>query len=228
MANKNEIKFEQPSDLLVISNRYIVVIMSLLVFAILMLGYFFLLKPKMVSNEARQEQSKKNIASQEASERLLASLGRLESEYKNIQANRQADLEQLKKILPTNPQVAEIFVLAEKLALDNGLKLNSVDIAVDNNLNTEKSSASTVLKSLPLRFSLTRISNEEMVDFFPEGSILPFDPNVDDYSLFKNYIATLEKNLRLMDIQTLSLPALSTDPDHNMPSFNFSVITYYR
>ncbi len=228
MANKNEIKFEQPSDLLVISNRYIVVIMSLLVFALLMLGYFFLLKPKMVSNEARQEQNDKNIANQEASQRLLASLGRLESEYKNIQANRQADLEQLKKILPTNPQVAEIFVLSEKLALDNGLKLNSVDISVDNNSNAEKNSASTVLKILPLRFSLTRISDEEMTDFFPEGSVLPFDPNIDDYTLFKNYIATLEKNLRLMDIQTLSLPALSADPESNVPSFNFSVLTYYR
>ena len=228
MANKNEIKFEQPSDLLVISNRYIVVIMSLLVFAVLMLGYFFLLKPKMVSNEARQEQNDKNIANKEASERLLASLGRLESEYKNIQDNRKADLEQLKKILPTNPQVAEIFVLAEKLALDNGLKLNSVDISVDNNLSTEKNSASTILKSLPLRFSLTRISKEEMTDFFPEGSVLPFDPNIDDYALFKNYIDTLEKNLRLMDIQTLSLPALSVDPERNVPSFNFSVLTYYR
>lgn len=225
MANKNEIKFEQPSDLLILANRYVIVIMSILVFAILMLGYFFLLKPKMVSNEARQELNSKNAMNQEASERLLDSLAKLETEYKNIQTNRQTDLEQLKKIIPDNPQIAELFVLADKLAKDNGLFLNSVNIA--NTAESQTNNDSSVLKSMSLHFAVTRLTVDELRDMYPDNT-WPVDPSVDDYTLFKKYIATLEDNLRLMDIQSLTLPSLSAAEGHSMPSFNFSVITYYR
>lgn len=250
MANKNEIKFEQPSELLIIFNRYIIVIMSLLIFVVLILGYLFLLKPKIASNEARQEINNKNIINQEASKRLLDNLAKLEVEYKNIQSTRQEDLEQLKRILPTNPQIAELFVLAEKLAIDNGLKLNSVDTAQvsvgkpkQNNAPTDEDALpsevaatdqaeslgnkSVTLKTLSLHFSLVRISDKELKEIFLDQR-LPFDSSMDDYTLFKNYIATLEANLRLMDIQTLSLPALSTEISRSMPNFSFSVLTYYR
>lgn len=252
MANKNEVKFEQPSDILILINRYIVVIISILIFAILMSGYFFLIKPKMVSNEAQQAYNTKNMADRQASERLLNNLNKLKSEYETIQSERQADLEQLRKIMPTNPQIAELFVLAERLALDNGLLLNSVDISkidelttakVQNNVSVEEdilgespSPANTApvtkskksgLQTMSLHFSLTRLSEEDLINIFP-NQVYPFDPSMDDYDLFKNYIATLESNLRLMDVQSLSLPPLSTAEDDAAPSFNFTVLTYYR
>lgn len=247
MANKVDVKFEQPSDLLVFSNRYIILIMAALMFVILMLGYFFLLKPKMDSNVELQEVSGKNIASQEASQRLLNDLEKLQAAYQNIQENRQADLDQLRKIIPTNPQIAELFVMVDKLATDKGLRVASIDMAEDNSQaqkvskpvdkeddeegsNQPSAAALTnvekeLFKTMTLHFTLIKMRPADFEALYPDRPS-PFAAEPTDYQLFKEYLATLENNLRLMDIQTISLPAFNEN--NEQPSFNFSILTYYR
>ena len=251
MANKNkvDVKFEQPSDLLVFFNRYIVLIMAALIFIILILGYLFLLKPKMDSNTELQAASGKNIANQEASQRLLNDLEKLQSAYQNIQENRQADLDQLRKIIPSNPQIAELFVMVDKFAADKGLRVTSIDMAEDTEkteLNTKPTNTETEgeseeegeaaakpvdnaktkpFKIMTLHFSVIKMSSGDFAALYPDRS-LPFSDDQTDYELFKEYLTTLENNLRLMDIQTISLPLLGGGNDQ--PSFSFSVLTYYR
>ena len=51
MANKDKrnIQFEQPSEVLLLVNRYVMIVLAVIVLTIFVGGYWFLLKPKIAS-----------------------------------------------------------------------------------------------------------------------------------------------------------------------------------
>lgn len=128
LKDKKQVEFEQPSDFLLIINKYILVIVGIVVIVILSLGYLFFLKPKLEGIRTTQDESTETQERKLQNENLLTKIKELKNEYEDIKNNRSDELDKLKKIVPYDPQIAEIFVSADRLALEKGFKLVSINI----------------------------------------------------------------------------------------------------
>ncbi|MFA6466234.1 MAG: hypothetical protein WCV71_00010 [Patescibacteria group bacterium] len=252
---KKEIQFEQPSDLLLSANRFIIFIMAFVILAILIFGYLFILKPKINSissvkleNTVTDERRKKN-------ESLLTNLKELEAEYQDIMDNRQEDLVFLKKMVPQGPQVAEFFVIADSLAKKQGFRLLNIDIsdstpekkptikeAIPNansadaipeevaaQINTETASSSPaeintiddVLVNSDIKAMIVHISVSKTVG--EDDDTL----GLEIYNDFKDYVAQLENNIRLLDVQAIDFSEILAEGQAEY-IFNLDLITYYQ
>lgn len=241
-----KIQFEQPSSLLIFFNRFWIVITAILVGALLLGGYYFLVKPKMDQNDLLRDNALQVQTDRQNSEQLLKNLKALESAYQDIVKNRQADLDRLKAMVPTNPQVAEIFVVSDRLARQYGFQLLdinisdaeekkktpvSVSVSTDEDGNpvnpapttatsTTASKNTIALKTLSINFQVSPIARQD------ESGVILANAKT-NYQLFKDFLDALEKNLRLTDIQTVNFSSLQEGVS-SAPQFQFSVQTYYR
>lgn len=239
-----KIQFEQPSSLLIFFNRFWIVITAILIGALLLGGYYFLVKPKMDQNDVLRDNALQVQTDRQNSEQLLKNLKALESAYQDIVKNRQADLDRLKAMVPTNPQVAEIFVVSDRLARQYGFQLldinisdveekkkTSASVSTDEDGNpinpapttatsTTASKNTIALKTLAINFQVSPIALRD------ETGLVMVNAKT-NYQLFKDFLDALEKNLRLTDIQTVNFSSLQEGVS-SAPQFQFSVQTYYR
>lgn len=245
---EKKIQFEQPSNLLIIFNRFWIIITAILIGFLLVGGYYFLVKPKMDQNDVLRDNALQVQVDRNNSEQLLKNLEALETAYQDIVKNRQADLDRLKAMVPTNPQVAEIFVVSDRLAGQYGFQLLDINIsdvedkkktvvsasastdedgepitpAPANSASTAASKNTLALKTLAISFQVTPMALRD------ESDPIPVDADAKtNYQLFKDFLDALEKNLRLTDIQTVNFSSLQED-QKTAPQFQFSVQTYYR
>lgn len=248
--NKKEIQFEQPSDILLLVNRYLMIIIGLIILVILVAGYFFLLKPKIDSINISETRTTVTEERRLNNERLLVRMQELEAEYYDIINNRQEDLNILKKMVPADSQVAEIFLMSDLLAKKYDFQLVKIDIntnepartetspAVVDDLSQETGEATEVktpqaepntlgdllaasdIKTATVKFA---ISKEVEKDSAVLGAEI--------YDDFKDYLADLENNIRLMDIQAIIFDAINAEPGLDGAktyTFNLDLIVYYR
>jgi hypothetical protein len=228
MKNDKDIKFEQPSEGLLMVNRYIIVIMAVIILGVLAIGYFVLLQPKIDEIKAIEQTTEEEGGRRLNNEKLLRKIEELSAEYENIKEERSLDLESLKKILPNNPQVAELFVMSDKLAAERGFELSAITISenIENDRaveqaavtadeegdvayeksNEEKAIEELVevygdLKSLTIHLTLNRYTQFEEDK---NGDMVETSP----YESFKGYLSDLESNLRLIDIKSVTFGAL--------------------
>jgi len=248
MPSKKDIQFEQPSDLLIIINKYLTVVIGLIVLVILLIGYYILLNPKIIKIQDIQLATSQYIDEQQRDETLINEMKDLQVEYERILVSRRNDLDKIKSMFPDQPQFAELFVMADQLAQNRGFALRSVEFAEDvantqtapvleeirpeptgedASFQTPNSTRKdTELKSIivqmqvytPVEEGISKVSFGEPVE--PEDLLT-------DYENFKLFLDDLERNLRLMDIQTINFGALEEDPGIS-ELFDFSIITYYR
>ena len=216
----NDKQYNQPSVALKTVNHFLLVIMMVLGAAILLVGYFWLIKPKIDAITTQQNQIVSVEAKHDQDKRFVDSLKKLEAEYNDILSQRQADLDKLNKLMPQDPQIAELFSLSEKLAVANGFEVNSVDFSekIEDQKTTE------VVVDNGLRQVIIHLIVQKTLT--EEGE--PLD-GLTSYQSFKKYLDALETSLRLMDVQTVSFDSLvegSEDPQPDI--FNFDIITYYR
>lgn len=101
-------------------------------------------------------------------------------------------------ILPLEKDLPGIFVQLEALAIKNNLFLGSLDIAAGENLEEKEGVAARQLNKL----------------------ILTLNVKGGDYFTFKNYLADIENNLRLLDIKSIAYT-----PDSNV--YSLTLNTYY-
>lgn len=243
---KKEIKFEQPSELLVIANRFIWLIVLIIVLLVLTAGYFLVIRPILgeIANQEISATESQDV--RERNENLLRRLKELKVEYQNIRAGRQTDLARLRAVIPTDPGVAEMFVLADQLAAEHGFRLDKVDVVADkkdkksvatSNLSPDKvidsdqlvatsTPATTVLKSLVVHMTFTKVAPAEAgEEVLPPVGEEPEAVGPTSYQLFKEYLADLEYNLRLMDIHSVAFGELIEEED---AVFDISLLTYYQ
>ena len=123
-------------------------------------------------------------------------------------------------MLPSTPETAELFVLVNRLAADRDFQLVNIDIVekIKDKEETEPVEESS-LKTLNINFSLYKSVNSN-----EEETV---------YETFKLYLADLESNLRLMDIQTISFDILEEvieeEEDVEIGEvFTFSMIMHYK
>ncbi|MBT4210160.1 MAG: hypothetical protein HOE19_04600 [Candidatus Komeilibacteria bacterium] len=249
--DKKEIEFEQPSELLLLANRYIMFIIAFIVLAILFSSYFFILRPKIDSISSANLENTEELDRKVKNELLLTKLEQLEAEYKDIMNNRQEDLDLLKKIVPYTPQTAELFVISDQLAKKHDFQLLNISIsesapkrATGNRLVTDTSNLTDEAAAAQLD---EEFFNEEpavvsvddvlattgikstIVDLSVSKTISEDDEIVgaDVYTQFKNYISELENSIRLLDIQTIGFAEIAAEGEASY-IFNLDLITYYQ
>ena len=178
--------------------RYYRLVTFILIVVIVALSYHFILEPKY-----RQVGSggKFSLAAlkQEVVKRQehLNDLKRLIANYQNIS---QTDIDRLKKILPKGKDIPGLFVQFQALAEENNLLLASVSINETPETLIAKETAGTISK---LDISLDLVG--------AGGS---------DYEGIKEFLASLENNLRLFDVN-----AVYFNPDSTV--YSVDLFTYY-
>ncbi|RJQ35409.1 hypothetical protein C4566_00615 [Candidatus Parcubacteria bacterium] len=231
MTKDKEIKFEQPSEILIIVNRYVMIIMAVIILGILALGYFFLLSPKIASIKVIEQETTDIEQRRILNENLLTKIKQLQFEYDGLIEDREGQLSKLLKVIPDEPQLAELFVLTERLAKQRGFELQSINISEGStssgSVNPDGSSAVVSeegLKSLVIHANIAYGS--EAVEGDKKQSSDEEEVKT-PYQIFKQYLVDLENNLRLMDVQAVSFGSL--DPTlEGAVSFSFDIITYYK
>jgi len=230
MAKEKEIKFEQPSELLLIANRYVIVIMAVIILGILSAGYFLLLSPKIDNIKVIKQETSDIEQRRVLNENLLTKIKQLQTEYDSLIQDREGQLSKLLKVIPDDPQLAELFVMTERLAKQRGFELQSINIAdntnKENNRNVnaeEETEVAPGLKTLVIHITLAYGSEGDA-----EGESGDLEEETKTpYQVFKQYLDDLETNLRLMDIQAVNFGSLDPDLEGSI-NFNFDIITYYK
>ncbi len=220
MTSKNKQQFDKPSNLLLIFNKYIKIISLLVIFVTLIFGYLIVLQPKIdVIKSTKQNEIPEIQKKEDAIKQLLSKLNNLEQEYNTIKSKRSNDLEKLYKIVPNNADIANIFLIADRLANEHGFQLLSIDIAEPNNKSIIEKNKEKIKKGEKIK--------EEVLQSLIIHMVVAQVDNNDGYEGFKLYLAGLENSLRLMDIQTVNFEGFS-DNEESYSTFNFSIITYFN
>ncbi|PJC25330.1 MAG: hypothetical protein CO056_00820 [Candidatus Tagabacteria bacterium CG_4_9_14_0_2_um_filter_41_11] len=123
------------------------------------------------------------------------------SQYNTIS---QDDFNRLGKILPVSIDSGSIIVMFEDRARENGILLKKIDV-IESKEST--SDSTTALGALPLPYKTVGLS------FSISGS----------YASVLSFFSDLEKNLRLIDIKSISFSSSPSD----IYEFNVSAKTYF-
>ena len=148
----------------------------LAVLIVLILSFLFILKPKYTQiSQARQELKTKQeeFASQKS---YLDEVKKLLSNYQKITGE---DVEKITKVLPSEKDIAGLFVQMEAMARESGLNLLGLDIA-------EKG------------------ETPELAKFKIKESDITLNLTGGDYPAFKKFLSTVESNLRIMDVISIN------------------------
>lgn len=179
--------------------RYHILLTFVLAALLLASGYFIVLKPKILS---LQENGGKDLeilrVERVKRQAYLAQLQDVSRRYRQFDKNQ---LENFNQILPSNPDFAGLFVQLQNLASANNLVLSNV------NFNESVSDSEGEDKKLE---GIKKIGIGLNVAGAGEGS----------YEQLKSFIAALENNLRLFDIQ-----AVYFNP--GSPNYSLTLTAYY-
>jgi len=142
-------------------------------------------------------------------EDLLAKVENLKSRYEK----NEEELKKVNYILPTGEDVPNLIVQIEAIALESGVALESINISsVDGSGSTR------------------RPGQEATITEEKDYEILSIRLNISgQYEAFKNFLKTIENNIRLMDIQVFSFSLESSEALETVPifTFNLTLNTYY-
>ncbi len=178
-------------------NRYFNIFLAVLLVLILILSYFIFIKPKF--NQTLQA-IRANIAQQETlyaeQEKKLASLKAVATLYDKITA---ADLNKFNAILPNDYVKEKLFGELEEIITQNGFILGSVSLT--------KTAPAEILSASESK-SLGEIRAGLKI-----GAI--------DYAGLKALLKTLENNLRLFDVTTVSFSPAGQTAELNLTTYYY-------
>ena len=172
---------------------------------------FFLLSPSIKKfTEAKASVTEVSADEAEVND-LIKQVSDLETKFQKAKTERTNALLRLQKIVPENPEIAELFVLAEKLALNRGFILQNVDFSTESEqVATKKAVAGEEAEAVVPSSALAAVSINMTVSQIPPEEATGDDEEVapaiipNPYDLFKQYLDDLERNVRLMDVESLS------------------------
>jgi len=185
---------------------------------ILTLGYFFVLQPQISSIVSSNDSLNAINAKDKAAQDLAVNIEALTKSFSTLEASRNSDLKKLHSIVPQGEQLAELFVLAEKLAQRRGMVLSSIDVTS----LVEKAEK----KEAPKTEATTPVINDQGLQALSINMVVAqavADPTVDVYTEFKSYLDDLESNVRLLDIESVSF----SGAEGGLLAMNFTIKTYF-
>lgn len=174
------------NDFLIDYFRWLATMMVLSVFSI---GAFFVILPKYqeVSREVNETLADQDNKYKTVSQ-YVSDLRKVNAEYRAID---QASLERMRKFLPTKPETEELLVQMEALSKLHGLNLTALEVSAEG----KKTAASP--------FAGGNDSNASLAADIGRVKISISAKNV-DYNLVKDFLAGIEKSLRLLDVYNIS------------------------
>ena len=202
--------------------RFSLVINLVVVIAILLFGYLIIINPKWKEVNktgifARNTEIKKLEEDQKYLSRLKASLEKFE-------AINQDEIAKLSKILPPEEGLSELFVVLEALVNQSGLSLDSIDM-VKGSTPAQTAASPANNASGGAANTQTTPSNTRSKNVYAIDITMTISGNI-AYDNFKILLQNFEKELRIMDINTLSVD-LSSPAASAAGAYNISLKTYY-
>lgn len=161
--------------------QYFKFITPLTVVLILVFSFIFLLKPQY--NKVRVSGALNLEAKQESLNNKKDHLSQLKELAENYSGLSAGDIIKVEKILPREEDIPGVLAQLEKLAVDNGFNILSLDINSVQSLSRDKQQS--LVKKLSLSLAI-------------EGG---------DYASLKLFLDQLENNLRLFDVESLNFTA---------------------
>lgn len=173
-------------------------VIALTVFLILASGTFFVILPKYSLVEKKIEAANQTLKAKEI--KLTQYLKNLNELNENFKAVSSDELSKINVILPDKPGVEDLYSQIEKLVKNNGLLISSLNIPPIETVSASEIAPDDNREAKKVRINLNVVGA--------------------DYTSFKNLLRTLENNLRLMDVESVTF-----SPKEKNVSLDFT--TYY-
>jgi len=194
-------------------------IISLISFIVSLILIFVFVFP--LFSSAREIYSDLNQKRQEIEKlkELSGKIGKIEQDYDSISEA----VEKVLLALPEEKDLPQLLVQFEKIAVNNGLLLESIEFG-----EISKKEESDFIRSIKDYETLNQ--SKKMLSTFPNSSVLL--KVAGSYSAFKNYISALEKNVRSMDIYSIQFSndskMRSLFSDSGIFEFDLGINVYYK
>jgi len=182
-----------PGKSYVFLQKYFYYIIVVQIFVIFLLGYIFLIMPQ--ANKLFSGKQARALAEEQVQnsimvyDRRIKQLQEIVDAYDNIS---QTDIDAINAILPDQENIEELFAQINEMVKSNGLLLKSISLndQVDNAKVQQKSRVEITEKALNI---------EEQKSLKEVNLTLKISGA--GYQSFKNFLASLESNLRIIDVQ---------------------------
>ena len=195
-------------------------IISLISFIISLILIFVFVFPLFSSARAIYSDLTQKRQEIEKLKELSGKIGKIEQDYDSISEA----VEKVLLALPEEKDLPQLLVQLEKIAVNNGLLLESIEFG-----EISKKEESDFIRSIKDYETLNQ--SKKMLSTFPNSSVLL--KVAGSYSAFKNYISALEKNVRSMDIYSIQFSfsesgMRSLFSDSGIFEFNLGINVYYK
>ena len=195
-------------------------IISLISFIVSLILIFVFVFPLFSSARAIYSDLTQKRQEIEKLKELSGKIGKIEQDYDSISEA----IEKVLLALPEEKDLPQLLVQFEKIAVNNGLLLESIEFG-----EISKKEESDFIRSIEDYETLNQ--SKKMLSTFPNSSVLL--KVVGSYSAFKNYISALEKNVRSMDIYSIQFSfsesgMRSLFSDSGIFEFNLGINVYYK
>jgi len=180
------------------------IVIGLLVFLLILPSY-----KKMEDASNKVISSKKTL---EGDQEILDNLKEIREEYQQIQD----DIEKVNMVLPQGEKISELLTQLEAMTLDAGLFCESI-----KPIFTEEEISSVAKAQEQKKGEI-----KSPTSYKPLGISLELSGN---YESFKKYLYNIEKNIRIIDVTSISIKKPSSEEGgENLFDFALELKTYYQ
>lgn len=202
-----------------IISRFFWFVSLFIVLVILFIGYTYFLQPKWAEvKKIGILDYNSELSNKEEAEDYLT---RLDESLNKFQQINQSDVEKLAKILPPEEGIPDLFIILEKLTAASQLRLKSLDMAEGGSL-TETSQKEVAL--------IPELQAEEVAPTSVNINTLSINLNIaggKQYSDLKNLLENIEKEIRIMDIVSLTYSPPGGGVSSGEATYSINLTTYY-
>ena len=204
-------------------SKYFRLILIVLIIIILIIGYTSVIKPKW--SEIQQagifnyNQEKKSLEERsQYLDRLKVSL----EKYNNI---NQAEVDKISRIIPSSESLPDLFVLFEQLAKTSDLSLDSINISTGKSLGDATGTAAAS-PSASTSTTGVQAATPSSKNIYVQDIALDFS-GAKTYEGLKKFLEILEKEMRLIDVTSLSFDPKGFEGGESESGINLNLKTYY-
>ncbi len=204
------------------------IISIILALTIIIIGAFIFLIPKYqgIRNQGLLDFGNKqeNLTNRQL---YFERLQKMVDEFNGIS---ETEVNNLRKLLPDSQEVPELFVMLDQLGKDMGMDVVRIAVTTGSVITDDQSetdaSTSTEEKKTSILDNLTgntATANESYAQASRIGTInivVGIEASDFSYAKFKNMLNTIEENMRILDLNTISYSSDSS-------SFVLNMTTYY-
>ncbi|MFH1366936.1 MAG: hypothetical protein ABIH38_03010 [Patescibacteria group bacterium] len=208
-----------------ILGRFFIYIAIFFAVVVLVIGYLLLIQPKWVEvRETGIFDYNKEVKNKEDAENYLV---RLKNSLDKFQAINSSDIDKLEQSLPSEKGVEDLFIIMEEVAASADFNLNSIDIAEGESLAALNQAAVSANLGGAAGTDVKAKENLPVTQNIYALNISLVFSGSSKYDDMKKLLVNLEKELRIMDIKSLSFSPSKSDSAGEISEYNINLITYY-